>query len=288
MKRSAIDASTCLCAVIGNPVKHSLSPAIHNAAFEALNLNYVYVAFRVEDVGAAVAGMRALENFEGLSVTIPHKVAIMRHLDEIDNVTRGVGSVNTVVKRDGKLKGISSDGPGALKALADSGVDVSGRKVLLMGSGGAARAISFSLATVDRPPEISILGVIPDELERLGADLKQNTTAKITVSPLDDRSLEAHVPVAEVIIHCTPVGMHPKVDETLIRRELLRPDHVVFDIVYNPRKTRLLREAEAVGCTTIPGLEMFVNQAVVQFELWTGQRAPVGIMRNVVEERLAG
>ncbi|GAB4341723.1 MAG: shikimate dehydrogenase [Candidatus Abyssubacteria bacterium] len=281
-----IDADTRLCAVIGDPVRHSLSPAIHNAAFEALGLNYVYVAFRVEDVGAAVAGMRALENFEGLSVTIPHKVSVMRYLDEIDDITRSIGSVNTVVKQDGRLKGITSDGPGALKALADYGVEVSGRKVLLLGSGGAARAISFALATLDTPPHVSILGIVPDELERLGEDLKKNTAASIAVHPLDEEVLRKRVPVSEVIIHCTPVGMHPNIDDTLIRRELLRPDHVVFDIVYNPKKTRLLREAEAVGCVTIPGLEMFVNQAVVQFELWTGQRAPVDVMRNVVEQRL--
>lgn len=281
-----IDATTQVCAVIGNPVDHSLSPAIHNAAFEALGLNCAYVAFQVKDIAAAMLGFRAMGNFRGLSVTIPHKVSIMEHLDEIDEVARNIGSVNTVIKEDGLLKGSSSDGPGALKALADYGVDSAGKQVLVLGSGGAARAITFTLATSQRPPEISILGVIPEELKRLVQDLKDNTPACISGEGLDDESLRKNVAEADIIIHCTPLGMHPKTDETVIPKEILRSEQVVFDIVYTPRQTRLLKEAESVGCKTIPGLEMFVNQAVVQFELWTGQRAPVDVMRKVVEDTL--
>ncbi|RJP72757.1 MAG: shikimate dehydrogenase [Candidatus Abyssobacteria bacterium SURF_17] len=279
-----IDARTQVCAVIGNPVEHSLSPAIHNAAFEALDLNYVYTAFKVEDLAAAMSGFRALGNFRGFSVTIPHKVAIMQYLDEVDEVTRNIGSANTVVKEDGILKGTSSDGPGALKALTDYGVEVAGRQALILGSGGAARAIAFTLATSAKPPDITILGVVPDELERLVHELRDKTPACVDGAPFDTRSLKAKVERADIIIHCTPVGMHPKIEETLITRELLRGGQAVFDIVYNPRLTRLLREAESAGCATIPGVEMFVNQAVVQFELWTGQRAPVSVMRKVVEE----
>lgn len=284
--RRKIDARTHVCAVIGNPVEHSLSPAIHNAAFEALGLDYVYVAFRVEDVAAAVAGMRALGNFRGLSVTIPHKISIMEHLDEIDEVALGIGSVNTVLKDGSLLKGSSSDGPGALNALKDYGVDPAGKRVLVLGSGGAARAITFTLATLERPPEISLLGVVPDELDKLVRDLKDKTSAGVDGRRLDDESLRKSVAEAEIIIHCTPIGMHPKTGDTLVPKELLRPDHVVFDVVYTPRETRLLREAQSVGCKTIPGLEMFVNQAVVQFELWTGKSAPVDVMRKVVEENL--
>ena len=281
-----IDARTQLCAVIGNPVEHSLSPAIHNAAFEALGLNYVYVAFRVEDIAGAVAGLRALENFRGLSVTIPHKVSIMKHLDEIDEVTLNVGSLNTVVKENGVLKGTGSDGPGALKALNDYGVNPAGRHVLVLGSGGAARAIAFTLAMQKQPPEISILGVVPDELEQLVSEIKDKTPACVGGRLLDDETIREKVEAADIIIHCTPVGMHPKTEDTLVPKAMLRSGHVVFDIVYTPRKTRLLEDAESVGCATIPGLEMFVNQAVVQFELWTGQRAPVNVMREVVEKSL--
>lgn len=281
-----IDAKTKVCAVIGNPVEHSLSPAIHNAAFEKLGLDFVYVAFTVENIAAAIAGMRALGNFRGLSVTIPHKTTIMEHLDEIDEVARYIGSVNTVLKEDGTLKGSSSDGPGALKALGDYGADPAGKPILVLGSGGAARAVTFTLATMDDPPEISILGVVPDELDNLVRDLKEKTSASVTGRRLDDASLRRGAADAEIIIHCTPVGMHPRIEDTIIPKELLRPEQVVFDIVYTPRETRLIREAKSVGCKTIPGLEMFVNQAVVQFELWTGESAPVDVMKSVVEENL--
>lgn len=282
-----IDATTKVCAVIGNPVEHSLSPAIHNAAFEALGLNYVYVAFRVEDVAGAAAGLRAFGNFMGLSVTIPHKISIMRHLDEIDEVTRHIGSVNTVVKDNEVLRGTSSDGPGALKALADRGVDIADRQILVLGSGGAARAITFTLATADRAPAMTVLGVIPGELEKLVSDLQNKTAARVAGAMLDDSTLQTHVPGADIVIHCTPVGMHPNTEEALVPKHLLHAGQVVFDIVYNPRKTRLLKDAEAAGCTIVPGLEMFVNQAVVQFELWTGRKAPLEIMRSVVEQHLS-
>jgi shikimate dehydrogenase len=281
-----IDAKTKVCAVIGNPVEHSLSPAIHNAAFEALGLDFVYVAFRVEDIAAAIAGMRALGNFRGLSVTIPHKVSIMEHLDEIDEAARNTGSVNTVLSEGGILKGSSSDGPGALKALRDCGADPEERQVLILGSGGAARAIAFTLAAIKKPPEISILGVIPDELDKLAGDLKEKTSAPIESKSLTDESLRTGASGADIIIHCTPIGMHPKTDATLVPKDLLRPEQFIFDIVYTPRETRLLREARSVGCKTIAGLEMFVNQAVVQFELWTNTDAPVDIMRKIVEENL--
>ena len=281
-----IDAKTRVCAVIGNPVEHSLSPAIHNAAFEALGLDFAYVAFRVEDIAGAMAGVRALGNFRGLSVTIPHKLSIMDHLDQIEEVARNIGSVNTVLKEDGILKGSSSDGPGALKALEDRGAAPAGKRVLVLGSGGAARAITFTLATMESPPEISILGVIPDELDRLLRDLKEKTPASVGGCNMDDDSLRTGVGESDIIIHCTPIGMRPKAEDTLVPKELLRPDQAVFDIVYTPRETRLLRDARSVGCKTIPGLEMFVNQAVVQFELWTGKTAPIVVMKSIVEENL--
>jgi shikimate dehydrogenase len=282
-----IDATTKLCAVIGNPVEHSLSPAIHNAAFDALDLNYVYVAFRVEDIAGAMAGLRAFGNFRGLSVTIPHKVSVMRYLDVIDEVTTSIGSVNTVTKEDGILKGTSSDGPGAAKALKERGVDISGKRVLFLGSGGAARAISFTLASREQAPSLTILGVIPQELEKLVGDLREKTSARVAGGNLDAASLRKHVGDADVIIHCTPVGMSPNTEKTLVPKELLHAGQAVFDIVYNPRRTLLLREAEAAGCVIVPGLEMFVNQAVVQFELWTGLPAPVEVMRKVVERHLS-
>jgi shikimate dehydrogenase len=287
--RSMADLSpyTQLCAVIGNPVSHSLSPAIHNRAFQELGLDFVYLAFRVEDVKSAVAGMRALENFRGLSVTIPHKVAIIQHLDEIAEVDEQIGSINTVVSEGGRLRGFGSDGPGARQALVDAGVEVAGAPVLILGSGGAARAIGFDLAHHAAPSSLVILGVIEDELEALVRDLREKTGVDTTGELLTDRSLEKRIAESRVLIHATPVGMDPREDECLVPSELMHAELAVMDIVYNPYRTKLLERAEARGLATIPGIEMFVNQAVLQFEAWTGERAPKQVMKQVVQDHLA-
>jgi shikimate dehydrogenase len=270
-----------VCALIGNPVAHSMSPAIHNRAFAELDLDYVYVAFRVEDVGAAMTGMRAFDNFRGMSVTIPHKVSIIEHLDEVAEVDRRIGSVNTVVKDGGRLKGFGTDGPGARKALTDTGVDLAGKNIAILGSGGAARAIAFSLAEA-KPAAIFLLGVIEPELKALTQDLVTKTNTRATCALLDAKSLEATLEQSQVLIHCTPVGMHPKVDESVVPASLLHRNLAVMDIVYNPLKTKLLAEAEGRGLKAISGVDMFVNQAVLQFELWTGKPAPREVMRDVV------
>jgi shikimate dehydrogenase len=288
--RSIADISprTQLCAVIGNPVGHSLSPAIHNRAFQELGLDFVYLAFRVEDVASAVAGMRALENFRGLSVTIPHKLAIIDHLDAIDDVDAQIGSINTVVADGGSLRGFGSDGPGARQALVDAGAPVADQPVLILGSGGAARAIAFDLAHHAAPSSLVLLGVIEDELRALVAELRDKTGANATGELLTPNSLERHVSKSRVLIHATPIGMHPREDESLVPAEILHPDLSVMDVVYNPFETRLLADARALGLPTVPGLEMFVNQAVLQFEAWTGESAPKAVMKQVVLDHLAG
>jgi shikimate dehydrogenase len=277
-----IGTSTQLCAVIGNPVEHSLSPAIHNRAFQELGLDFVYLAFRVEDAKSVAMGMRALENFRGLSVTIPHKVAIIEHLDEIAEVDRQIGSVNTVVNENGKLIGSGSDGPGARMALLDSGVELTGQRVVMLGSGGASRAIAFDLAHHAKPSSLVILGVIEDELKGLVEDLTAKTDIPVVGEMLDEKSLPPRVEEAQVIIHATPIGMHPKTDASLVPKELMHSDLAIMDVVYNPLRTKLLRDAESLGLQTVSGADMFVNQALFQFEIWTGQKAPKEIMREVV------
>jgi shikimate dehydrogenase len=281
-----ITPSTTVCALIGNPVAHSLSPAIHNRAFAELGLDYVYVAFRVEDVAGAVAGMRAFENFRGMSVTIPHKVSIIDHLDEVAEVDRRIGSVNTVVKDGARLKGFGSDGPGARQALADAGGDVAGKNITILGSGGAARAIAFTLAEA-KPAALFLLGIVEPELQALTRDIVTKTGMKATCALLDPKTLEARLAESQVLIHCTPVGMHPDTGASAVPKPLLHRDLVVMDIVYNPLKTRLLAEAEERGLKTVSGVEMFVNQAVIQFELWTGRTAPRAVMREVVLAHLS-
>jgi shikimate dehydrogenase len=282
-----ISPSTKLCAVIGNPIAHSLSPAIHNRAFEELGLDFVYLAFRVEDVQSAVEGMRALENFRGLSVTIPHKLSIIDHLDEVAEVDRQIGSINTVVNDGGRLRGFGSDGPGARQALAETGVEVADQPVAILGSGGAGRAIAFDLAHRATPSSLAILGVVEAEVEALVRDLREKTGLNATGELLTEYSLERRLAQSRVLIHTTPIGMHPRQDQSLVPPEFMHADLAIMDIVYNPYQTRLLRDAETRGVETVPGIEMFVNQAVLQFEAWTGESAPKDVMRQVVLDHLA-
>lgn len=282
-----INAQTQLCGVIGNPVEHSLSPAIHNAAFRKLGLNYVYLAFRVENLDSAIHGVRALGNVRGFSVTIPHKVAVMPFLDEVETTARHIGSVNTIVVENGKLLGYNTDGSGALRALTDAGVALKGQRVLIVGSGGAARAIAFALADKTDIERLTILGIEEAERHRLIEDLRAKTAVRVEGGHLDAATLGDAVKDAHLLLHCTPLGMSPNVDRTCVPAALLHSSLTVMDIVYNPLETRLLREAKAVGCRTIRGLDMFLNQAVAQFELWTQRPAPADVMRTVLESRFS-
>lgn len=282
----SISPSTRFCMVIGDPIAHSLSPAIHNAAYAELGLDFVYVACRVADVKGALAGMRALDNFRGMSVTIPHKVSVMAHMDEIGDVDRAIGAINTVVHEADRLVGLNTDGPGALKALVDAGVDLDGKNVLMLGSGGAARAIAFTLAWDNRLAQLKLLDIDREMLAGLAADLTAGTRAAIASEVMTEEVLAAAMATADVIIHCTPIGMHPKTDASLVPPALFRPGQVVFDVVYTPLETKLLADARAKGLQTISGVEMFVNQAVLQFERFTGADAPIEVMRRVVMEHL--
>ena len=282
----SISPSTQICAVIGNPIMHSLSPAIHNAAFAELDLDFVYVAYRVEDAKNALAGMRALNNFRGMSVTIPHKIEIMKYVDEISEVDRSIGSINTVINEQGKLVGLGTDGPGALKTIVDAEVEIDGKNILMLGSGGVARAISFTLARNAKLRELSILDVSENMLQQLTADLRAGTDAFIKSELLTESSLAGAMKNADVIIHCTPVGMHPNENASLIPAEFFRPEQVIFDVVYTPLETKLLAEAKSRGLRVISGVDMFINQAVLQFERFTGVDAPIEVMRRVVMEHL--
>lgn len=282
-----INAHTKFCGVIGNPVEHSLSPAIHNAAFQKLGLNFVYLAWRVDTIGDAVKGLRALGNFCGASVTIPHKVSAMAFLDEVDPTARHIGAINTIVADSGTLIGYNTDATGALRALRESGVGLKGQRVVILGSGGAARAIAFALASESDIAQLTMLGIDDKERRRLTADLQAKTALPVQEAHLNEPAFRRALPEAQVLIHCTPVGMHPKVEDTCVPAALLHPGLTVMDIVYNPRETRLLKEAKAAGCRVIRGLEMFLNQAAVQFELWTDQKAPVDVMRAVLESRFS-
>ena len=282
-----IDASFKVCALLGFPAHHSMGPAIHNAAFEELGLSFVYVAHDVApaDLAAAMAGARAF-GYRGLSITMPHKVAALDLVDEIDGTARAIGCINTVVNDHGHLVGYNSDGQGALDALARAGIAIRGRRVLVLGSGGVARAVAMTVALHGQPGELEILGVVEDELFRLGCDITEKSGTKVHTQKLDDGTLGVAVGRADVLLQCTPVGMTPAVEHTLVPSKLLRPNLAIFDAVYNPRRTLLLKEAAALGCRVVEGMEMFLGQAMVQFELWTGKPAPADAMRHAIEARL--
>lgn len=282
-----VDTATQVCAVIGNPVGHSLSPAIHNAAFQAAGLNYVYVAFRVEDVGACLAGMRACQGFRGMSVTIPHKSAVIPHLDELEPMAAAVGSVNTVVNENGRLIGSTTDGLGALHALSEAGVDLDGRRVLFLGAGGAVRSVAFAFLDRANLAGLTVLGRTAVRVQALVDELRARAGA-VKVEAGDLRAdLAGAMAEHDVIIQGTPAGMYPDwMSDTLAPAELLRPEHIVFDMVYRPIKTRLVREAEDAGCQVVLGLEMLLNQAALQFELWTNAPAPANAMRQALVSAL--
>jgi len=282
-----INAYTQFCGLIGNPVEHSLSPAIHNAAFQKLGLNFVYLAFRVEAIGDAIKGLRSLGNFRGASVTIPHKVSAVPFLDSLEPTARHIGAINTIVAEGGILKGYNTDAIGALRALHEGGVALNGRQVVMLGSGGAARAIAFALGAETGIDRLTILGIDEQERTVLVRDLQSKVGMAVQESLLDESMLRKVLPDTHVLIHCTPMGMSPKVHQTSVPAALLHSGLTVMDIVYNPRDTQLLKDAKAAGCRVIPGLEMFLHQAAAQFELWTNQAAPADVMRAVLETRFS-
>jgi shikimate dehydrogenase len=263
-----IDAHTSLFGVIGNPVGHSLSPVMHNRAFATIGTNAVYLAFRVTDLDSAIKGIKAL-NVKGVSVTVPHKIAVMEYLDEIEQTAARIGSVNTIVNKQGRLIGYNTDWFGALEALRTR-TTIQGKSVALIGAGGAARAIGFGLKSAGG--QLTILNRSRTTGENLAGELQA-----------DFLPLEACQPGRyDVLINTTPVGMHPDTAATPIAKKELSPQMVVMDIVYNPLETRFLKEAAATGCRTVNGVDMFVFQGAQQFKLWTGQKAPVEVMRRAV------
>jgi len=281
------DAHSNVYCILGNPVRHSMSPHVHNAAFEKCGINSVYVAFEVKDVEGSVRGIRAL-GIAGASVTIPHKLAVMPLLDEIDPVATMIGAVNTIVNDNGKLLGLNTDGPGAVKALKEAGIDPQGKKVAIIGSGGASRAVCFSLAAQEKVDRIDVIGIIPDEIKQLSGEIADKTGVSTEAIMLDMEETKAQqtITAADIVANASPIGMHPNENETPIPVEWIDPKAAVFDVIYNPLETRLLKEAAEQGCKTIQGVEMFINQAVLQFEAWTKESAPVELMRRIVLENL--
>ncbi len=281
-----INAKTTVCAVIAHPVGHSLSPAMHNAAYQAMGLNWVYTGFDVEDVPAALAGMRAL-GIRGFSVTIPHKITVMDCVDELEPIARAIGAVNTVINDKGKLIGTNTDGFGALRAL-EAVTDPYEKNVVIIGSGGAARAVSFTLAQECRCRSLTIIGRAEDteQIEQLAAELRDYAKIEVATGGLSDQDRQKYLEPADVAVHATPVGMSPDIDGCLLSGHPWREGQVVFDLIYNPGETKLLCEAKKAGAITLNGVSMLVNQGAEQIRRWSGQEPPVELMTQAVVKGL--
>jgi len=283
----AISGKTRVCGVIGDPIEHTLSPAIHNAAFNHLNLDFVFLAFRVKaaDLENAIQGMRGL-GIHGLNVTMPHKSTVISFLDEVDPTVKFLGSANTILNNEGRLSGFNTDGVGALKALRENGVELSEKKVLLLGAGGAAKAIAFSLA--EEVGGLVVLNRTPGKAKELAAVLGQRFGKKVVGGPLSSDTIQKNLRDSDILINATKVGMHPHESQTMVEPQWLRSDLTVMDIVYNPIETRLAKDAKAVGAKVINGVEMLIYQGAVSFELWTSRSAPIEVMRRAALNKLSG
>ena len=280
-----ISGTTRICGVIGDPIEHSLSPIMHNAAFNALKLDYAFLAFKVKpaEVENAVNGMRAL-NILGLNVTMPHKKAVINYLDEVDETAKFVGAVNTIHNKNGKLLGFNTDGVGALKALKENGVNPHGKRVLLLGSGGAARAIAYAL--VQEADELVVLNRTVEQAKELASLLKRTFNKKSVANSLSPKVIQDNLRDSDILVNATSVGMKPNANQSLISPELLKPDLAVMDIVYNPIEPKLAKEAKAAGAKVISGVEMLIYQGAASFEIWTGCKAPVEVMRHAALNHL--
>ncbi len=281
MSDNLVSGKTKICGLIGDPIEHTMSPVMHNAAFKKLGLDYLYVPFRVskEELSKAVKGIRAL-NIRGLNVTLPHKVAIIPMLDGLDPLAEKIGAVNTVMNNDGDLRGYNTDASGFLQALLERGVEPGGKNAIILGAGGASRAIAYILA--ERDAHLTILNrqLELDWAEELARRISHDFKKEVRALELNFENLTTALAGADMLINATSVGMSPGSQETPVPARLLKSKLIVFDIVYNPVRTRLLKEAEAAGARTIGGIDMLAWQGALSFEKWTGQPAPLDLMRQ--------
>lgn len=283
----SVNAGTKLLGILGYPLKHSYSPAMHNTSIEELGLNYLYVPIEVkdEDLRDLVKGIAAMKNFSGFNVTIPHKVNIMKYLDELDELAAAIGAVNTVTVREGRLKGYNTDGIGFLRSIEkEKGITVQGKKVFIIGSGGAAKGVAMTFA-FEGAAEIAITNRTYEKAVELAENI--NRKVKKCSYAVSGKDAEEALSDADIVVNTTSVGMTPHIEETPLEAEFLHRGMLVCDIVYNPLKTRLLQDAEKRGCQTLNGLGMLIYQGAEAFKLWTGYEEPIMTMKNVLSA-LAG
>lgn len=284
-EKLSISGHTQTIALIGSPVEHSMSPAMHNASFEKLGLDYAYVVFDVqpENLEAVVKGMKAM-GIPGFNVTMPLKTPILPYLDELSDAAKLMGAVNTVVLQDGKLVGHNTDGAGFMRNLKENGVDVIGKKVTISGAGGAGSAI-FTQAALDGVKEIDVYNIrdnFYEATERRIAELAAQTGCAVTLHDLADKDdLRASVADSALFINATRVGMPPLENECTLDEDMLHEGLALADTVYNPRTTKLLAMGQAHGNKTVNGLGMLLWQAAIGEKIWTGQEMPVDYIEEL-------
>lgn len=280
-----ITGRTQLTGLLGCPVSHSISPMMHNEAFKQLNLDYVYLAFdiAVENLPSVVEGFRAM-NVRGYNLTMPHKNAMCALCDSLSPAAKIIGAVNTVVNDNGHLTGYTTDGTGYMRALKEDGHDIIGKKMTLLGAGGAATSI-FVQAALDGVSEISIFNrrsPFWERAEKIIDMLTERTNCKIKLYDYSDPNvLKREISESVILTNGTSVGMAPNIEQSLITdTSVFRSDLIVSDVIYNPRETLLLKQAKEAGCKTQNGLYMLLYQGAEAFKLWTGQDMPVDIVKE--------
>ncbi|MFX1326004.1 MAG: shikimate dehydrogenase [Promethearchaeota archaeon] len=280
-----ITSQTKVLCLIGHPVEHSMSPTMWNPALQELGLDFVYVAFDVlpANLKSAINGMRTL-GIIGMNVTIPYKEAVIQYLDEIDPTAEKMGTINTIKNENGVLKAKNTDAEGARRSLIEKNCEISGKNIIIIGSGGVSRSIAYILA--EEVNKIVLTDLIKDKAIIAAKEIKNNMDVDIEGKLNTPNTIKSDIANADILINATPVGMHPNVNDTPISKDLLHKDLFVFDVVYNPLETRLMREASELGCNTLGGLDMLVNQGVLAFEWWINKKPNKDLMKNKIIEYL--
>ena len=275
-----ISGTTSVYGIFGHPVEHTFSPGMHNAAFAKIKRDACYVPFAVapRDLERAVRAIVPL-GIRGLNITIPHKETIIPYLDDLTDDARMIGAVNTIEVTRGRLIGHNTDGRGFLRSLREeTGFRPQGKTILMIGSGGAARAVGFNLA-LNGAGTIVLCDLDVGKAKKLGRDIQNKTATDVKIVTPETVEKTAHS--AECIINATPLGLRPG-DPLPIPRHLIQRDQLICDLVYNPLRTPLLRAARARGADTLPGIGMLLYQGVIAFEIWTGGKAPVKVMKDAL------
>lgn len=280
-----LTSKTKIFCVIGHPIEHSMSPIMWNPALQELGLDYVYLAFDVhpKDLKKAIEGIRAL-GIKGINVTLPHKETVINYLDEIDPIALKIGAINTIKNEGGFLKARNTDASGAKKALLDAGCKISGKNIVFLGAGGVARSLAYIMA--EEANHIILTDLIEERAVTVANEIKGSMKADIEGKISNINNINEGLKKADILINATPMGMYPKVEDTPIIKDLLHEDLFVFDVVYNPLETRLMKNAAEIGCQTLGGLDMLVNQGILAFEWWTNQNPNRSLMKKKIIEFL--